>query len=69
MAQANHKTDFGAWLRRTWNALMCAVEGLDRSPMEDVVDRLDRLDRLERLERQRHAPVASRRSPRRTQKV
>jgi hypothetical protein len=63
MAQAKQKAGFGAWLRRTWNALMYALEGIDRSPTEDLIDRLDR------LERQRHAPAVSRRSPRRTHKV
>jgi hypothetical protein len=60
MGQAKHKADFGAWLRRTWNALMCALEGIDRSPMEDVVDR---------LERERDAPVVLRRSQGRMHKV
>jgi hypothetical protein len=56
MDRAKHKADFGTWLRRTWNALMCALEGIDRSPMEEVIDR------LERLERDRRAPVVLRRS-------
>ncbi|HET8545088.1 MAG TPA: hypothetical protein VFL68_11330 [Pseudolabrys sp.] len=56
MDQAKHKAGFGTWLRRTWNALMCAFEGMDRSPMEEVIDRLDR------LERDRRAPVVLRRS-------
>jgi hypothetical protein len=55
MDHAEHKTGFGPWLRRAWNALMFALEGLDRSPMEEVVDR------LERLERDCRAPVVSRR--------
>lgn len=54
MDQAKHKAGFGARLRRIWYALMCALEGIDRSPMEDVIDRLDR------LERDRRAPVALR---------
>jgi hypothetical protein len=45
MDQAEHKTGFGKWLRRAWNALMCAFEGMDRSPMEEVIDRLERLER------------------------
>ena len=56
MYQAKHKAGFGPWLRRTWNALVCALEGIDRSPMEEVIDRLDR------LERDRRAPVVLRRS-------
>jgi hypothetical protein len=56
MDQAKHKAGFGTWLRHAWNALMCAFEGMDRSPMEEVVDR------LERLERDRRAPVVLRRS-------
>ncbi len=51
MDQAEHKTGFSTWLRHAWNAVMCAFEGLDRSPMEDVIDRLDR------LERDRRAPM------------
>jgi hypothetical protein len=42
MDQAEHKTGFGAWLRHAWNALMCAFEDMDRSPMEDVIERLER---------------------------
>lgn len=45
MDRAKHKTGFGPWLRHAWNALMCAFEGMDRSPMEEVVDRLERLER------------------------
>ena len=45
MDQAKHKADSGTRLRRAWNALMRALEGLDRSPVEDVMDRLDRLER------------------------
>ena len=45
MDQAEQKTGFGPWLRRAWNALICAFEGMDRSPMEEVVDRLERLER------------------------
>jgi hypothetical protein len=55
MDHAEHKTGFGPWLRHAWNALMCAFEGMDRSPLEEVVDR------LERLERDCRAPVVSRR--------
>ena len=56
MDQAEQKTGLGTWLHRTWNALMCAFEGMDRSPMEEA------MDRLARLERDRRAPVALRRS-------
>jgi hypothetical protein len=45
MDQAEHKTGFGTWLRHAWNGLMCAFEGMDRSPMEEVVDRLERPER------------------------
>ena len=51
MDQAEHKTGFGTWLRHAWNAVMCAFEGMDRSPMEDVIDRLDRLERDRRAPR------------------
>ena len=56
MDQAKHKAGFGTWLRRTWTMVMLALEGIDRSTMEDVIDRLDR------LERDRRAPVVLRRS-------
>jgi len=45
MDQAKHKAGFSTWLRRTWTMVMLALEGIDRSPMEDVIDRLDRLER------------------------
>ena len=45
MDQAERKEDFGAWLRRTWNATMRFAEAMEQSPMEDVADRLDRLER------------------------
>ncbi len=45
MDQAKHKAGFGTWLRRTWTMVMLALEGIDRSPMEDVSDRLNRLER------------------------
>jgi hypothetical protein len=45
MDLAERKADFGAWLRRGWNAVMDAAEAMERSPMEDVFDRLDRLER------------------------
>ena len=45
MDQAEHKTGFGTWLRHAWDALMCAFEGMDRSPMEDVSGRIERLER------------------------
>jgi|EndMetStandDraft_5_1072996.scaffolds.fasta_scaffold17987_2 hypothetical protein len=45
MDQAKHKADSGTRLRRAWNAVMLALEGLDQSPVEDVMDRLDRLER------------------------
>ena len=32
-------------LRHAWNALICAFEGVDRSPMEEIVDRIERLER------------------------
>lgn len=51
MDQAKHKAGFGTWLRHARDALMCAFEGMDRSPMEEVIDR------LERLERDRRAPA------------
>jgi hypothetical protein len=56
MDQAKHKTGFGTWLRRTWTMVMLALEAMDRSPMEEVIDRLDR------LEQDRRAPVMLRRS-------
>ena len=56
MDQAKHKAGFGTWLRRTWTMVMLALEGIDRSPMEDIIDRLDR------LERDRRAPAVLRRS-------
>jgi polyhydroxyalkanoate synthesis regulator phasin len=45
MHQAEHKTGFGTWLRHAWDALICALESMDRSPMEDVSGRLERLER------------------------
>ena len=45
MDQAKHKAGFGTWLRRTWTMVMLALEGMDRSPMEDVSNRLNRLER------------------------
>ncbi|HEY8273203.1 MAG TPA: hypothetical protein VIG56_01540 [Pseudolabrys sp.] len=45
MDQAEHKTGFGTWLRHAWDALMCALEGMDQSPMEDVSGRIERLER------------------------
>ena len=51
MDQAKHKAGFGTWLRRTWTMVMLALEAMDRSPMEEVIDRLDR------LEQDRRAPV------------
>ena len=59
MDQAKHKAGFGTWLRRTWTMVMLALEAMDRSPMEEVIDRLDR------LEQDRRAPVMLRRSQRR----
>jgi len=44
MDQAEQKADFGAWLRRTWNAVMRTAEAMERSPAEDVFGRLDRLE-------------------------
>jgi hypothetical protein len=44
MDQAKHKTGFGTWLRRTWTMVMLALEAMDRSPMEEIIDRLDRLE-------------------------
>ena len=45
MDHSKHRAESGTWLRRTWNAVLCALEGMDRSPMDDVIDRLDRLER------------------------
>jgi polyhydroxyalkanoate synthesis regulator phasin len=45
MHQAGHKTGVGTWLRHAWDALICALESMDRSPMEDVSGRIERLER------------------------
>jgi hypothetical protein len=39
------RMSFGTRLRRTWETLTHALEGMDRSPMEDVFSRLERLER------------------------
>jgi hypothetical protein len=45
MDETEHKADFGAWLRRTWNALMRVADVMERTPMDDVFDRLGWLER------------------------
>jgi len=45
MHRAEHKTGFGTWLRHACETLMFALEGMDRSPMEDVSGRIERLER------------------------
>jgi hypothetical protein len=44
MDQAKHN-GLGMRLREAWNTLMRALDGLDRNPMEDVIERLDQLER------------------------
>jgi hypothetical protein len=45
MDETEQKSDFGAWLRRTWNALMRVADAMERTPMDDVFDRMDWLER------------------------
>lgn len=45
MNLVEQKTGFGAWLRRTWNALICIADAMERTPLDDVFDRLDGLER------------------------
>ena len=44
MNQAEHKENFGTWLRRAWNAAVRTAEAMERSPVEELFDRIDRLE-------------------------
>jgi len=45
MDQAKSKTNFGTWLRQTWNTTVRVLAAMESGPMEDALARVDRLER------------------------
>jgi hypothetical protein len=45
MDQEERKEQFGAWLRRAWNAVVRTAEAMERTPLDELFDRVDRLER------------------------
>ena len=44
MIQAEHEQDSGTWLRRAWNVVARALEAMERSPFDLLLERIYRLE-------------------------